>query len=153
MPDTQEVYALLTNKTFLMKKDAEGKWAKLVDIAKYPQIGGEPEQIEVTTLSDTKKRHINGLEDTQKLEFGANYTKTAYSKLNAIVASGNMETYRLCFGDELGTDGCWEWSGRMALYISEGESNTARAITFTISDEGEDPISEVEALTDADLAA
>ena len=147
------VNALLTNKTFLMKKNESGKYEELIGITKYPQIGGEPEQIEVTTLRDVKKRYINGLEDTQKLEFGANYTKENYSKLNAIVASGAVETYCLCFGDELGTDGRFEWSGRMALFLSEGESNAARGMTFTISDEGDQPISEVEALTSDDLAA
>ena len=149
----ETVNALLTNKTFLMKKNADGKWEELIGITKYPQIGGEPEQIEVTTLRDVKKRYINGLEDTQKLEFGANYTKENYSKLNAIVAAGGMETYCLCFGDELGTDGRFEWSGRMSLYLSEGESNAARGMTFTISDEGDEPISEVEALTTEDLVA
>ena len=149
----ETVNALLTNKTFLMKKNADGKWEELIGITKYPKIGGEPEQIEVTTLRDVKKRYINGLEDTQKLEFGANYTKENYSKLNAIVAAGGMETYCLCFGDELGTDGRFEWSGRMSLYLSEGESNAARGMTFTISDEGDEPISEVEALTTEDLVA
>ena len=137
--------ALLTNKTFLMKKDStSSKWKKLIDITKYPQIGGEPEQIEVTRLTDVKKRYINGLQDTQKLEFGANYTKV-------IATSGKIETYCLCFGDEKGTDGRFEWSGKMSLYISEGESNAARGMTFVISDEGEQPIHEEEPLTPSDL--
>lgn len=148
-----EKIALLTNKTYLMHKNADGKWENLVGITKYPQIGGEPEQVEVTRLCDTKKRYINGLEDTQKLEFGANYTKEDYSKLNAIVASGEVEEYCICFGDELGTDGRFEWSGRMALFLSEGESGGARKMTFTISDEGEEPISEVDPLTEDQLAA
>ena len=148
-----EKIALLTNKTYLMHKNAEGKWEDLVGITKYPQIGGEPEQVDVTRLCDTKKRYINGLEDTQKLEFGANYTQEDYSKLNTIAKSDKVEEYCLCFGDELGTDGRFEWSGRMSLYLSEGESGGARKMTFTISDEGEEPISEVDPLTKDQLAA
>lgn len=153
MPNTEKVNALLTNKTFLMTKNEDGKWAELIPITKYPQIGGDPEQIEVTTLRDTKKRYINGLEDTQKMEYGANYTKENYALLKPIATSGEMKTYRLCFGDNLGTDGCFEWSGRMSLYISEGESNAARGMTFTISDEGDEPIHEVDPLTTDELAA
>lgn len=145
--------ALLTNKTFLMKKDSSNKWKKLIDITKYPQIGGEPDTIEVTRLTDLKKRYINGLQDSQKLSFEANYLKDDYSALNTIAASGKVETYCLCFGDELGTDGRFEWSGKMSVYLSEGESNAARKMTFTISDEGDEPISEVEPLTEGDLAA
>ena len=143
--------ALLTNKTFLMHKNAEGKWAKLVDITKYPQIGGEPERIEVTRLTDTKKRYINGLQDSQSLGFEANYLKEDYAKLNEL--AGSLETFRLCFGDNLGTDGCWEWSGKLSVTISEGESNAARKMSFTISDEGETEISEVEPLASAEIAA
>ena len=146
--------ALLTNKTFLMKKNSDtSKWKKLIDITKYPQIGGEPEQIEVTRLTDVKKRYINGLQDTQKLEFGANYTKEDYSAMNTIATSGKVETYCLCFGDEKGTDGRFEWSGKMSLYISEGESNAARGMTFVISDEGEQPIHEAEPLIESDIEA
>ena len=149
----EKVIALLTNKTYLMHKNAEGKWEDFISITKYPQIGGEPEQVEVTRLCDTKKRFINGIQDTDKLQFEANYNKEDYAKLNEIALSGELETYRLCFGDMLGTDGCWEWSGKLSVFISEGEVNAARKMTFTISDEGEKEISEVEALTKTDLAA
>lgn len=136
--------AMLNNLTFLMKKNAEGKFEKLCDITKYPQLGGETEQVEVTTLSDKKKRYIPGLEDTQKMEFGANYTKAAYKKLYDLQTAGTVDTYRLCFGDEEGSDGCWEWAGRVNLFLSEGESGAHRQITFTISDEGAEALHLVE---------
>lgn len=148
-----EAIALLTNKTYLMHKNAEDKWEQLVSITKYPQIGGEPEQVDATRLDDTKKRYINGLEDTQALTFESNYLKEDYSKLNDLDAAETMETYRLCFGDKLGTDGCWEWSGKLSVYLSEGENNGVRKMSFTISDEGDEAIKEVEPLTEADLAA
>lgn len=148
-----DAIALLTNKTFLMKKNAEGKWAKLIDITKYPQLGGETDRIEVTRLSDMKKRYINGLEESENLGFEANYTLADYTALSEIAASNSIETYRLCFGDELGTDGCFEWSGKLVVYINEGESNNARKMTFSISDEGNTALTEVDALTEDQLEA
>ena len=139
--------ALLTNKTFLMKKNSEGKWEDFIGITKYPQLGGEPEKIEVTRLKDTKKRYINGIQDSASMTFEANYTKEEYSKLNDPSVKDTINTYRLCFGDNLGTDGCFEWSGKISPFISEGESNAARKMTFTISDEGEKELCEVEPLT------
>lgn len=141
-----EPIALLTNKTFLMHKVSE-KWEKFIDITKYPQLGGEPEKIDVTRLTDTKKRYINGLEDSSSLTFDANYTKEGYTKVNALDTAESLETFRLCFGDELGTDGCFEWEGRVSVYIAEGESNGARKMHITISDEGEEAIHEVDPLT------
>ena len=134
--------AMLTNLTFLMieKDDQTGTFEKFIDITKYPQLGGEPEQVEVTTLSDKVKRFISGLQDTQKMEFGANYTKAGYKKVNDLMVAGTVKKWRLCFGDEQGSDGCWEWEGRVNGYISEGESGAPRGITFTVSDEGSEAL-------------
>lgn len=63
--------AKCTNVTYLMheKADAPGTFEKLIDITEYPDLGGEKEKLDVTTLSDTKKRTINGIEDTGDLAF------------------------------------------------------------------------------------
>ena len=38
--------------TFLMHKAEGGSWEKLVDVTTSPATGGEPEMIDITTLSD-----------------------------------------------------------------------------------------------------
>ena len=54
--------AKCTNVTYLMKKkDGDATFEKLLDITEYPDLGGENEKIDVTTLSDKKKRTINGI--------------------------------------------------------------------------------------------
>ena len=71
--------AKCTNVTYLMqKKDADTTFEKLIDITEYPDLGGEKEKLDVTTLSDTKKRTINGIEDTGDLAFKAWYEKADY---------------------------------------------------------------------------
>ena len=40
-------------KSFLMKKGTGDTYEKLVDIKDYPDIGGSPETLETTTLSDS----------------------------------------------------------------------------------------------------
>lgn len=135
--------ALLTNKTFLMRKTGDNKWEKLIDITKYPQLFGEADTHEVTRLSDSRKRYIKGLEDANSLGFEANYTNENRAKLEEVKASGAMDTYRLCFGDEVGTDGCFEWSGYLSYYVQEGEANGVRKLSFTISDEGDEALKEV----------
>lgn len=132
--------AKCTNKTFLMHKAADGDaFAKLIDITEYPDLGGEKEKIDVTTLSDTKKRTINGIEDTGDLQFKSWYEKADYEKLLAIQEAGTVDTYQLWFGEN-GEDGIWEWSGIMAVYPNTGSSNNAREMTFSITDEGAEPL-------------
>lgn len=132
--------AKCTNKTFLMHKSKDAdEFTKLIDITEYPDLGGEKEKIDVTTLSDTKKRTINGIEDTGDLQFKAWYEKTDYEKLLAIQEAETVDTYQLWFGEN-GEDGIWEWSGIMAVYPNTGSSNNAREMTFSITDEGTEPL-------------
>lgn len=119
------------------------EFAKLIDITEYPDLGGTKEKIDVTTLSDTKKRTINGIEDTSDLEFKAWYEKADYEKLLAIQEAGTLDTYQVWFGEN-GADGIWEWSGIMAVYPNSGSSNAAREMTFSITDEGEEALHYVE---------
>lgn len=71
--------AKCTNVTYLMKKkDGDATFEKLLDITEYPDLGGEKEKLDVTTLSDKKKRTINGIEDTGDLNFKAWYEFVFY---------------------------------------------------------------------------
>ncbi len=128
--------AVLTSNTILnFSTTKEGTYSKLVDITSYPDIGGEPEQIEVTDLSTTTyKQYINGLQDISSLTFEANYTKAGY---DAVVALADTVTwFQLSFGDS-GVDGIFQWSGKVSVYISGGAANEARKMSLTISSETE----------------
>lgn len=137
--------AKCTNVTFLMHKGKDDTdFSKLLDITEYPDLGGEKEKLDVTTLSDTKKRTINGIEDTGDLNFSAWYERADYEKLLAIQDAGTVDTYQLWFGNN-GEDGIWEWSGVMAVYPTSGSSNNAREMSFSITDEGEEALHYVSA--------
>ena len=136
--------AILANKGFLMRKEAGGSsFEKLVDITSFPKLGGEPEKVEVTTLSDIKKRYINGLQDTDSLTFGAWFDTSDYERLNEIQEAETVDTYQLWLGDE-GKYGIWEWQGKLSVYLTEGSSGAAVGMSITISDEGEEELHYVE---------
>lgn len=132
--------AKLTNYTFLMvQKSGETEFTKLVDITEYPDMGGEKEKIDVTTLSDIKKRTINGIEEVSDLAFKAWYEKEDYEALLELEEADTIDTYQLWFGED-GEDGIFEWSGKMHVYPSSGSSNAAREMAFSISDEGDEAL-------------
>lgn len=132
--------AKCTHITYLMHKGAsESAFSKLVDITQYPDLGGEKEKIDTTTLSDRKKRTINGVEESADLNFSAWYEKSDYEKLLAIQEAGTIDDYQLWFGEN-GEDGIWEWSGKMAVYPSSGSTNSAREMSFSITDEGDEAL-------------
>lgn len=48
---------------------AEGTYTNLYGITSVPDLGGDPEQIDVTTIYDSKRKNIPGVEANDNLEF------------------------------------------------------------------------------------
>jgi hypothetical protein len=86
---------------------------KLCDIKDFPDLGGAPEMLETTTLSDAAKTYIAGIQDQQALEFTANYTAVAYAAVNALTTT---TAFTLEFGTD-GASGVFSWSGTASAYI------------------------------------
>ena len=135
--------AILSNKAYLMRKANGGStFTKFVDITSIPDLGGAPDQIDVTTLSDLQTRNINGIQSVSALEFGAWYDKDTYAALQTIAEADlaktqtQLDTYEVWFGDD-GVHGKFEWQGKLSVYVGSVESNAAVPMTITISDEGE----------------
>lgn len=130
--------AISTYKTFLMmKKDT--KWEKVIDIKEFPDLGGAPELIETTTLSDKMQTNINGVQSLDALEFTANYTLADYKKLQAL-EDGEHE-YAVWFGGTEtggvltpnGEDGKYKFTGQLAVYINGAGTNEVVEMTISIA--------------------
>ena len=124
--------AILSNQAYLYRNGA-----KLCDITSIPDLGGAPDQIDVTTLSDLQTRNINGIQSVSALEFGAWYDKNTYAALAAIQAAASLDTYQIRFGDTNGSAGKFEWQGKLSVFVGSVDVNAAVPMTITISDEGE----------------
>ena len=86
---------------------------KLCDIKDFPDLGGAPEMLETTTLSDAAKTYIAGIQDQQALEFTANYDAIAYAAVNALTTT---TAFTLEFGTS-GASGIFAFSGTASAYI------------------------------------
>ena len=127
--------AISTYQTYLMHKNGSS-WENLTPIKSFPDMGGEPERIDVTTLSDGMRQYIPGVQDVSSSTFTANYNATEYAKINAL--SGTEGDYALWFGatgtlgNETpdGHDGKFEWSGDIMAYVNGGDVNSAVEMTI-----------------------
>ena len=90
--------AISTYKIFLMKKSSPA-YEKLIDIKDFPDLGGAPEMLETTTLSDNMQTYIPGIQSLDALEFTANYTKEDFTKLKALEGRLVRRHRRGCFPD------------------------------------------------------
>jgi hypothetical protein len=56
---------------------------KVVDIKDFPDMIGEPEMLETTTLSDAQVTNIPGIKSSDTLTFTCNYTKADFTAVNS----------------------------------------------------------------------
>lgn len=130
--------AISTYKIFLMQKK-ESEWEKLIDIKDFPDLGGTPEMLETTTLSDRMQTYIPGIQSLDALEFSTNYTLDEYKKLKAL--DGIENEYAVWFGGTeagdivtpTGSDGKFKFKGQLSVFPVGGGVNEVVNMTITIA--------------------
>lgn len=131
--------AISTYKVFLMKKGEGETYEKLIDIKSFPDLGGSPETLETTTLSDGMQTYIAGIQSLDALEFEANYTKEDFTKLKAL--EGKNEHYAVWLGGTstgstvtpTGEHGKFEFEGMLSAFPTGGGVNEVVGMTITIA--------------------
>ena len=129
--------AISTYKVFLMRKENDA-YAKLVDIKDFPDLGGSPEMLETTTLSDKMQTYIPGIQSLDALEFNANYTKDDYAKIKALegqeldlsVWFGGTESNGTLTPD--GSDGKFNFKGYVSVFVAGGGTNEVIGMTISV---------------------
>ena len=127
-----------TYKSFLMIKESD-TYKKLVDIKDYPDLGGEPEMLETTTLSDSMQTYVPGIQSIDALTFSINYSKEDLTALKAL--EGVEHDFAVWFGGTesagvitpTGDEGKFKFSGKLSAFVSGGGVNEVRGITATIA--------------------
>lgn len=133
--------AISTYKVFLMKRaDSSGDtWGKLVDIKEFPDLGGEPEMLETTTLSDNMQTYIAGIQSLDGLTFTANYDKEDFQTLKAL--EGKENDYAVWFGGTGdagsltpdGSNGKFSFKGQLSVFPVGGGVNEVVDMSITIA--------------------
>ena len=129
-----------TYKTYLMYKatTTATEYTKLVDIKSFPDLGGEPERIDVTTLSDKIRKYTPGVQDLSSFTFNCNYIAADYVKLAAL--EGKQTDYAIWLGAETnnnidtpdGSNGKWSWTGDVSVFKAGGDVNASQDMTVTM---------------------
>ena len=126
--------AISTYKSYLMYKKASS-WEKLIDIKSFPDLGGSPELLETTTLSDPMTTNIMGIQSLDALEFECNYTRDDYTRLKAM--EGEEMDFAVWLGGDgtgpKGNDGKFEFKGQLSVYVNGGGVNEVVNMTVSIA--------------------
>lgn len=127
-----------TYKTFLMKKGSSN-YEKLVDIKDFPDLGGAPEMIETTTLSDSMQTYIEGIMSSDALEFTINYDLATYETLLAL--KGTETEFAVWFGGTeengvvtpTGDEGKFAFKGYLSVRVLGKGVNEVKEATISIA--------------------
>ena len=125
-------------KTFLMYKNAS-TYEKLVDIKDFPDLGGAPEMLETTTLSDGMQTYIEGIQSQDALEFNINYTLEIYNKILGL--KGKETEFAVWFGGTesegtvtpTGDEGKFEFKGYASIRVTGKGVNEVREAVVSIA--------------------
>lgn len=131
--------AISTYKTFLMYSSDGTSYTKLIDIKDFPDLGGSPEMLETTTLSDGMQTYIPGIQSSEALEFTANYTLTDYNTLKAM--EDEEYTFAVWLGGTetddtvtpTGSNGKYKFTGQLSVFVVGGGTNEVVDMTITIA--------------------
>lgn len=126
-------------KSFLMRKGTGDTYEKLVDIKDYPDIGGSPETLETTTLSDSMQTYINGIQSSEAMEFTINYESTTYDTIAEM--ADEEQDFAIWFGGTesagvvtpTGDEGKFSFKGYISIRVSGKGVNEVREAVISIA--------------------
>ena len=98
---------------------------KVVDIKDFPDLIGEPELLETTTLSDAQVTNIPGIRGSDLLTFTCNYTSAEFAAVKA--EEGKNLFYELAFSD----GSAFTWQGQHTCGLPGKGVN--EVVDFTIN--------------------
>ena len=90
----------------------------VVKIKDFPDLSGEPEMVEMTTLADAVQKYELGVQAQDSLEFTVNFDGDVYASLKQLESEHDNE-YTL----SMGTEGAFQWTGSHSVYLAGGGVN------------------------------
>lgn len=132
--------AISSYKTFLMKKGSSGStYEKLVDIKEFPDLGGDPNMLDATTLSDSMQINIMGIQKVDALTFTANYSSEDFATLDAL--KGQKLDLAVWFGGTesdgtltpSGDKGKFNFKGQLSVYVKGAGVDSVVEMAITVA--------------------
>ena len=101
-------------------------YTKVAGLQSIPDIGGAPEQLDITTFDDTMMHYMNGLKDVGSMEFtflfdGDDNASSNYQTLCGLEDAGNVVSWEV----KLPTGTKFHWDGEVAVTLSGEGVNAA----------------------------
>lgn len=119
--------------TLSYKPTSAGAMTAIANVKSVPQIGSDPERVDVTHLGSEKRQYIAGLQDVDNLEFAVVYTTAEFTAFQTFVETADSSTeFEIEYPDGMKV----QFKGEPTIRISAAEVNAAieYSIVVVVSD-------------------
>ena len=108
-------------------------YTKVAGLQSIPDIGGAPEQLDITTFDDAMMHYMNGLKDVGSMEFTFLYdaddkAASNFQTLCGLEDAGNVVSWEI----KLPTGTKFHWDGEVAVTLSGAGVNEPLHFTANI---------------------
>ena len=133
-PRTTAFSSYLTYLMIYNETTGVADWQRLVNIKSLPDLGGSPEQLETTTLSNAMNTYCSGIQSFDSLTFTCNYTKGQYDNVKIVADGKTTFSYAVFIGDDsTGEDGTFYFNGVASIAKTGVGVNEVQEMTLTIA--------------------
>lgn len=87
-----EAGILSKGTTLSYKPTSSGEFVAIAGVKSIPQIGTDPERIDVTDLQSDRRRYIAGLQDVDNMEFAVVYRTQEFATFHAFAEDATSTT-------------------------------------------------------------
>ena len=129
----EEPGILSKGTTLSYKPIPSGTTTAVANVKSIPQVGSDPERVDVTHLGSQKRQYITGLQDVDNFEFAVVYTTAAFTAFQAFAETATSATeFEIAYPDGLKV----QFKGKPSIRISATEVNAAieYSIVIVVSD-------------------
>ncbi|OMF54679.1 phage tail protein [Paenibacillus rhizosphaerae] len=124
---------LSKDTTLSVKTGSTGTFTEVPLLMEVPELGGDPEKVEVTTLKDAVKKYIPGVRDLGDLAFKFLYDNAGadsnYRVLRALQENNTLATFQVEYPD--GTS--HQFDAYVSVKMDAGAVNAALTFTCNMS--------------------
>lgn len=124
---------MLANGATLGYKPTGTTYTILTGLKEIPELGGEPEKVENTTLADTAKQYEFGITDYGDLEFKFKYENTSATSPYRVLRGYSNSKTKLDFQLTLKDGTKFAWSAIPNVKLGGGGVNAAIDFTLTMA--------------------
>ncbi|MDQ0091668.1 hypothetical protein J2T12_005108 [Paenibacillus anaericanus] len=124
---------ILSKDTTLSFKSSGSTFTVLEYLMDVPEMGGDPEKVEVTTLKDSVKKYIPGIRDLGDLAFKFLYDNSGaasnYRVLKELQDENKAATFKLTYPD----GSAHQFEAYVSVKMDAGAVNAALTFTANMS--------------------